>query len=179
MQITTTPIPDLCVIDPAVFHDARGYFFETFHVQRYQLPGAFPFVQDNEAKSDKGVLRGLHFQTGEHAQGKLVRVVKGAVYDVAVDLRKDSLTFGQYYGIVLSGENKKQLWVPRGFAHGYLVLEDDTIFSYKCDNFYHKAAEGGVRYDDPSIDIEWPLDGLTPLISEKDRELGTLDTLSL
>ncbi len=132
MIITKTEFEGLWIIDPSVFVDDRGYFFETFNLHRYQLPGAMPFVQDNEAKSNKGVLRGLHFQTGDHAQGKLVRVVRGAVYDVAVDIRSRSETYGMSFGIVLSEENKRQLWVPRGFAHGYLVLEDDTVFSYKC-----------------------------------------------
>jgi dTDP-4-dehydrorhamnose 3,5-epimerase len=179
MNITRTEIEDLWIIDPNLFPDSRGYFFETFNDQRYQLPGASAFVQDNEAKSDKGVLRGLHFQTGEFAQGKLVRVVIGAVYDVAVDLRPRSDTFGQSFGAVLSGENKKQLWVPRGFAHGYLVLENDTIFSYKCDNYYHKAAEGGIRYDDSELSISWPTLDVPYLISEKDLLLGSMGNLRL
>lgn len=179
MTITKTEIEGLVILDPNVYADERGYFLETFHVQRYQLPGAFPFVQDNEAKSDRGVLRGLHFQHGDHAQGKLVRVVTGAVYDVAVDLRPDSDTYGMSYGIVLSGENKRQFWVPRGFAHGYLVLEDNTIFSYKCDNFYHKAAEGGIRYDDPDLAIAWPVVDRPLVIAAKDLDLGTLAGLAL
>lgn len=179
MTITKTEIEGLWIIDPGVFKDERGYFFETFHDQHYQLPGAFPFVQDNEAKSDKGVLRGLHFQQGEHAQGKLVRVVTGSVYDVAVDIRPGSATFGQSYGVILSGENKRQLWVPRGFAHGYLVLEDHTIFSYKCDNYYHKAAEQGIRYDDPDLDISWPNVDSPLVISEKDLRLGPLTALGI
>jgi dTDP-4-dehydrorhamnose 3,5-epimerase len=179
MTITPTDIADLVVIEPNVFKDDRGYFVETFNLNRYALPAAHPFVQDNEAKSDKGVLRGLHFQLGDHAQGKLVRVVKGAVYDVAVDLRADSSTYGIPYGIVLSGENKRQLWVPRGFAHGYLVLENDTIFSYKCDNFYNKNAEGGIRYDDPELAINWPDVGVPFIVSAKDLALGYLASLSL
>lgn len=179
MIITKTEIEGLWIIDPGVFKDERGYFFETYHVQRYQLPGAFPFVQDNEAKSDKGVLRGLHFQQGEHAQGKLVRVVTGSVYDVAVDIRPGSATFGMSYGVVLSGENKRQLWVPRGFAHGYLVLTDHTIFSYKCDNYYHKAAEQGIRYDDPDLNISWPVVDRPLVISEKDLNLGPLTALGV
>ena len=174
MIITKTEFEGLWIIDPSVFVDDRGYFFETFNHHRYQLPGVMPFVQDNEAKSNKGVLRGLHFQTGEHAQGKLVRVVKGAVYDVAVDIRSRSETYGMSFGIVLSGENKKQLWVPRGFAHGYLVLEDDTVFSYKCDNYYNKSAERGIRYDDPDLSISWPTVDVPFLISEKDLVLGSL-----
>ena len=177
MTITKTAIEGLVIIDPGVYTDERGYFFETYHNQRYDLPGASPFVQDNEAKSNKGVLRGLHFQQGDYAQGKLVRVVTGAVYDVAVDIRKGSPTFGQSFGLILSGENKRQLWVPRGFAHGYLVLEDNTIFSYKCDNYYHKPSEQGIRYDDPDISISWPDMDLPLVISEKDLQLGTLADL--
>jgi dTDP-4-dehydrorhamnose 3,5-epimerase len=177
MTITKTEIEGLLIIDPGIYTDERGYFFETYHSQRYQLPGAHPFVQDNEAKSNRDVLRGLHFQHGDQAQGKLVRVVTGAVYDVAVDIRKDSPTFGKSYGLILSGENKRQLWVPRGFAHGYLVLQDDTIFSYKCDNFYHKHAEGGIRYDDPDLAISWPAIDTPFIISEKDLGLGSFADL--
>lgn len=176
---TTTDIEGLLIIEPSVFLDARGYFCETFHNDRYNLPNAFPFVQDNEAKSSKGVLRGLHFQHGAHAQGKLVRVVTGAVYDVAVDLRPGSPTFGKSFGVILSGENKKQFWVPRGFAHGYLVLEDDTIFSYKCDNYYHKDSEGGLKYDDPALKISWPSMDLPFIVSEKDRHLPSLENLKV
>lgn len=179
MKILTTEIDGLLVIEPSVFIDARGYFFETFNVQQYQLPYAHPFVQDNEAKSDKGVLRGLHFQKGDDAQGKLVRVVKGSVYDVAIDIRPDSTSYGLWYGIELSSDNKKQLWIPRGFAHGYLVLEDDTIFSYKCDNYYNKSAEGGLRYDDDELSINWPALGMPYIISEKDLALGSLAELAL
>ncbi len=179
MLVHPTEIEDLCIIEPSIFADERGYFFETYHQDRYQLPASFPFVQDNEAKSDKGVLRGLHFQTEDHAQGKLVRVVKGSVYDVAVDLRSRSETFGMSFGIVLSGENKKQLWIPRGFAHGYLVLEDDTIFSYKCDNYYHQPAERGIRYDDPDLSVAWPVLDVPFLISAKDLSLGTLSELDI
>ncbi len=179
MKIIPTEIDGLLVIEPVVFNDHRGYFMETFNEQRYSLPYANNFVQDNEAKSDKGVLRGLHFQTGDHAQGKLVRVVLGSVYDVAVDLRSGSETFGKAFGIELSGENNKQLWVPRGFAHGYLVLEDDTIFSYKCDNYYHKGSESGIRFNDPDIDIQWPDTGSAYLISDKDLHLGSLADIRL
>lgn len=169
-----TGIEGLLVIEPSVFEDERGYFFELYNASRYELPDAHPFVQDNEAKSNKGVLRGLHFQKGFHAQGKLVRVVTGSVYDIAVDIRPDSATYGSWYGIVLSGTNKKQFWVPRGFAHGYLVLEDNTIFSYKCDNYYHKEAEGGIRYDDPELSISWPALDVPFVVSEKDLALGSL-----
>ncbi len=178
MKVINTEIEGLLIIEPSVFADERGYFFELYNATRYQLPHAHPFVQDNEAKSGKGVLRGLHFQKGDHAQGKLVRVVTGSVYDVAVDIRTDSDTFGMWYGVLLSGENKKQFWVPRGFAHGYLVLEDDTIFSYKCDNFYNKSAEGGIRYDDPALTISWPETGEKFIVSEKDLILGSITDLT-
>lgn len=179
MKTLNTEIDGLLVIEPNVYADDRGYFFELYHLTRYQLPDSYPFVQDNEAKSNKGVLRGLHFQTGIHAQGKLVRVVTGSAYDVAVDIRPESDTYGKWYGILLSGENKKQFWIPRGFAHGYLVLEDDTIFSYKCDNFYHKFAEHGIRYDDPELTISWPDVGIPFIVSEKDLALGSLSDLSV
>ena len=179
MTTSTTDIEGLLIIEPPVFRDERGYFCETWQSQRYALPGGHAFVQDNEAKSSKGVLRGLHFQRGQHAQGKLVRVVQGAVYDVAVDLRKDSKTFGQSFGLTLTGDNKKQFWIPRGFAHGYLVLEDDTIFSYKCDNFYEKSAEGGLSYNDPALGIEWPELDVPYLVSEKDRQLPSLANIEL
>ena len=179
MKIDITDIEGLRIIEPRVFADDRGYFQETYNALRYELPHAFPFVQDNEAKSNKGVLRGLHFQEGVYAQGKLVRVVTGAVYDVAVDIRPDSATYGKWFGVTLSGENKKQLWVPRGFAHGYLVLEDNTIFSYKCDNYYRQESENGIRYDDPDLSIQWPMDPNSFVISEKDKILGSLKDLKL
>lgn len=178
MKITNTELEGLVVVEPPVFVDSRGYFFEVYNVRRFQLPHAKEFVQDNEAKSDKGVLRGLHFQDGEFAQGKLVRVVRGSVYDVAVDIRPDSETYGLWYGILLSGDNKKQLWIPRGFAHGYLVLENDTIFTYKCDNYYHKEAENGIRYDDPELSISWPEIDVPFIISEKDLALSSLSSLT-
>lgn len=179
MKTSNIEIDGLVVLEPIVHADERGYFFEFYHATRYQLPYVQAFVQDNEAKSDKGVLRGLHFQTDLYAQGKLVRVVKGAVYDVAVDVRPESSTFGKWFGILLSGENKKQFWIPRGFAHGYLVLEDDTIFSYKCDNYYHKFAEKGIRYDDPELTISWPSVDKPYIVSEKDLALGSLSDLKL
>lgn len=174
MKVIPTPIPDLLLLEPVVFRDERGYFVETYNASKFQLPAAFPFVQDNEAQSEKGILRGLHYQTGEHAQGKLVRVVSGAVFDVAVDLRRDSPAFGQWFGAILSGENKRQLWIPRGFAHGYLCLEAGTIFTYKCDNFYHREAEGGVRFDDTTLAIKWPELEIPYLLSPKDLALPEL-----
>jgi len=179
MNIIETEIQGLVIIEPDVFKDSRGYFQETYVTTKFRLPGAPIIVQDNEAKSDMGVLRGLHFQKGEAAQGKLVRVVTGAVYDVAVDIRPDSETFGISYGVLLTGENKKQLWIPRGFAHGYLVLENETIFSYKCDNYYNKAAEGGIRFDDPDLSISWPTVNVPYLISDKDLALGSLQAITV
>ncbi|HUR30108.1 MAG TPA: dTDP-4-dehydrorhamnose 3,5-epimerase, partial [Saprospiraceae bacterium] len=179
MKISATGIEGLLIIEPHVFEDDRGYFFETFNKQRYELPYAQEFVQDNEAKSNKGVLRGLHLQQGEYAQGKLVRVVHGSVFDVAVDVRPSSDSYGQWFGIELSGGNKKQLWVPRGFAHGYLVLEDNTIFSYKCDNYYNQLAEQGIRYDDQQLKINWPDVGVPYIVSNKDLLLGTLADIAL
>ena len=172
MTVVETTIQDVIVLEPAVYGDDRGYFFESYNTSK--MPSAISereWVQDNESKSTKGVLRGLHYQCGEHAQAKLVRVIAGEVYDVAIDLRKDSSTYGQYHAEILSGENKKQMYVPRGFAHGFLVLSDEAIFSYKCDNYYHKASEGGILYSDPRIDIKWPIDLVEILISEKDSSL--------
>ena len=176
MIVEKTSIEGCYIIIPRVFSDDRGYFAETFNEKTFQdKTGISPkFVQDNQSKSSTGVLRGLHFQTGAHAQAKLVRVIKGAVLDLCVDLRPDSNTFGDYVSVVLTGENFKQLYVPRGFAHGFLVLEDDTIFSYKCDNFYNKESEGGIIYNDPDINIDWGKPGNQLILSDKDRELPTL-----
>jgi len=175
MPFSTTPIPDLLVFEPAVFRDERGYFFESYNQQVWAAEGVnTAFVQDNQARSTKGVLRGLHYQTGEMAQAKLVRVIEGEVLDVAVDLREHSPTFGQWFSIRLSAENKRQLLVPRGFAHGYLVLSETAEFAYKCDNFYSKAHEGGVRFDDPFLGIDWEFDLSQVLVSEKDLALPEL-----
>lgn len=170
MEIITTPLNDCFIIKPTLFEDARGYFFESFNRQKFnQLTGMdIDFVQDNQAKSNYGILRGLHFQQGEHAQAKLVSVIKGKVIDVAVDMRPESTTYLQHIAIELSEQNHLQLFVPRGFAHGYSVLEDNTIFFYKCDNYYHKASEGGVIYNDPTLNIDWQLDTADMLLSEKD-----------
>ncbi|MCF8293394.1 MAG: dTDP-4-dehydrorhamnose 3,5-epimerase [Chitinophagaceae bacterium] len=170
MEIITTPLNDCFIIKPTLFEDARGYFFESFNRQKFnQLTGIdIDFVQDNQAKSNYGILRGLHFQQGEHAQAKLVSVIKGKVIDVAVDMRPESSTYLQHIAIELSEQNHLQLFVPRGFAHGYSVLEDNTIFFYKCDNYYHKASEGGVIYNDPTLNIDWQLDTADMLLSEKD-----------
>lgn len=172
MNIIQTGIKDLVVIEPKVFGDHRGYFTSPYIESAFnQLVGATHFVQDNESKSSKCVLRGLHFQLPPYDQAKLVRVISGAVIDVAVDLRKDSPDYSKHYSILLSGENKKQLFVPRGFAHGFVVLENDTIFSYKVDNIYAPEFESGIIWNDPDLSIDWQLNGITPLLSDKDKEL--------
>lgn len=169
MKITDLDIPGLLLIEPRVFADERGYFFESFNCDAFaQATGLnLDFVQDNESMSLRGVLRGLHFQLPPHGQGKLVRVVQGAVYDVAVDLRKSSPHFGQCCGVTLSAENKKQLYIPPGFAHGFAVLENNSIFSYKCTARYHKESEVCIKWNDPELNIQWPLQ--SPVISEKDQ----------
>ncbi len=172
MPFSTTPIDDLLVFEPKVWEDERGYFFESFNQNAFDDFGLnVNFVQDNQAKSTYGVLRGLHYQKAPYGQAKLVRVLQGKVLDVAVDIRKDSKTFGQHYTIILSAENKKQLFVPRGFAHGYVVLSETAEFFYKCDNFYNKSAEGGIRYDDERLNIDWNLDLNKAILSEKDTIL--------
>ena len=175
-----TKIKDLYIIEPKVFGDNRGYFMESYSKKDFFDAGlTMEFVQDNESKSKKGVLRGLHFQT-KHTQGKLVRVTEGAVYDVAVDLRKGSPTYGQWEGILLTSENKKQFYVPEGFAHGFLVVSDMAVFNYKCTDFYAPEYDGGVLWNDPDIGIEWPLDGIEEiLLSEKDKNQKTLKELDL
>ncbi len=177
MKVEETYLKGCFVITPKVFDDERGYFFETFNenVFKKETGVSVNFVQDNQSKSNKGVLRGLHFQTGEHAQAKLVRVIKGKVLDVCVDIRESSPTFGQHFSIVLDGEKHQQLFVPRGFAHGFVVLEDDTIFSYKCDNFYNKASESGIIYSDESLNIDWGFPEDELIISEKDKQLQPLN----
>ena len=175
MEIISTSIQDLIIIKPKVFEDNRGYFSETFRKDFWEKEEQpYTFLQDNEAKSDKNVLRGLHYQTGEFAQAKLVRVITGSVYDVVVDLRDDSPDYGKWFGIELSASNRFQLFVPRGFAHGYYVLEDNTIFSYKCDNYYHREAEGGIHFADPNLAIDWPFQNSEPIVSEKDHRLPYL-----
>lgn len=163
-------ISGLYEIIPTVHRDDRGYFTETYNKRDFEeLELTMEFVQDNQSKSSKGVLRGLHYQK-EHPQGKLVRVLSGEVFDVAVDLRKDSETFGLWYGVCLSGENMKQFYIPEGFAHGFLVLSDEAVFAYKCTDFYHPGDEGGLRWNDPEIGVEWPVTGdMEILLSEKDK----------
>lgn len=179
MRLIETKLKDCFVIEPNVFADDRGYFFESYNEEKFNkaLGQNINFVQDNESFSSKGVLRGLHFQKGEFAQAKLVRVIKGEVLDVAIDLRPDSPSFGKYESVVLTGENKKQFFVPRGFAHGFVVLSDTAIFSYKCDNFYNKESEGGLIFNDKTLNIDWKLPESECLLSEKDKILPTFETL--
>lgn len=170
-----TGIEGLCIIEPIVFEDNRGYFMETYNFKDFKEAGLdMIFVQDNQSKSKKGVLRGLHFQY-KHPQGKLVRVTKGQVFDVAVDLRKNSKTYGKWYGVILSEENKRQFYIPEGFAHGFLVLSEEAEFVYKCTDYYHPEDEGGIIWNDPDINIDWPLDKIEEVIlSEKDKKWKTL-----
>lgn len=170
-----TAIEGVYIIEPTVFGDERGYFMETYHAEEFKKAGLdMIFVQDNQSKSKKGVLRGLHFQYTK-PQGKLVRAIKGEVFDVAVDLRKDSKTYGKWEGVVLSEENKKQFYVPEGFAHGFLVLSDEAEFTYKCTDFYDGEDEGGILWDDPEIGIKWPIEDIDEIVlSEKDRQWKNL-----
>jgi dTDP-4-dehydrorhamnose 3,5-epimerase len=175
MKVVTTSIEGLVAIEPTIFEDARGYFMESFKqswIDEHVAP--IQFIQDNESKSSRGVLRGLHFQEGEFAQAKLVRVLQGEVLDVAVDLRPDSPTFGKYETIILSEANKKQFFIPRGFAHGFVVLSESAVFAYKVDNVYSKAHEGGILYNDPALGIDWQIPSSEILLSEKDAILPTL-----
>ena len=168
MEIEKTHIEGLVIVKPNVFPDSRGYFFESFNKEKFKNMGLnASFVQDNISKSSKNVLRGLHFQNPPYAQGKLVHVLRGAVLDVAVDIRKDSATYGQHYCIELSEENKLQFYIPEGFAHGFLTLEDDTIFSYKCTQLYNKESEGSIKWDDPDLGINWQSNN--PIVSPKDQ----------
>ena len=177
MKLTLTPIKDLVVIEPKVFGDERGYFYEAYNKNTFHELGLdYDFVQDNQSFSRKGVLRGLHFQK-QFPQAKLVRVIEGEVFDVAVDLRKDSATFGKWYGVTLSGENKKMFMIPRGFAHGFLVLSETAVFSYKCDDFYHPNDEGGIIYNDPNIGIEWPEIDCELVLSDKDKKHPSLEKI--
>jgi dTDP-4-dehydrorhamnose 3,5-epimerase len=170
-----TKVKDIYIIEPTVFGDNRGFFMETYHYNEFKKAGlGMNFVQDNHSKSKKGVLRGLHFQKN-HPQSKLVRVIKGAVYDVAVDVRKGSPTFGKWFGIELTETNKKAFYVPEGFAHGFITLEDETEFVYKCTDYYYPEDEGGLIWNDPNLNISWPID--TPILSEKDKKWPTLEEL--
>ena len=173
-----TEIPGVIIIEPTVFGDSRGYFMETYQAEEFAaagIPG--PFVQDNQSKSTRGVLRGLHFQK-RHQQAKLVRAISGQIFDVAVDLRRGSATYGRWVGVVLSAENRRQLYIPRGFAHGFQVLSEQAVFAYKCGDVYHPEDEGGLRYDDADIGIVWPGQD-TPILSEKDQNWPALRALGI
>ena len=178
MKITTTAIEGVVILEPEVFGDERGYFFESFSQREFEEKVCkTTFVQDNESSSRYGVLRGLHFQKPPHAQAKLVRVVKGKVLDIAVDIRKGSPTFGHHVSIELSGENKRQLFIPRGFAHGFAVLSDEVVFQYKCDNYYVPHSEGGILWNDPALGIDWKLPAEDVILSEKDKKNVLLNEL--
>ena len=176
MKIIKTPIEELLVIEPNVFSDERGHFFESWSRESFNDKGLeLDFVQDNQSLSCKGALRGLHFQNPPYAQGKLARVISGSVLDVAVDIRKKSATYGKHFSIVLSGENKKSIWLPPGFAHGFITLEDDTIFTYKCTGVYNKQSEGAIIWNDKDLNIDWGID--SPNVSEKDAIAPTFSNL--
>jgi dTDP-4-dehydrorhamnose 3,5-epimerase len=179
MKIARTPLKGCIVIEPDVYLDNRGYFMEAYKKKTLDAALGYEvhFTQDNQTSSSRGVLRGLHFQKGNYAQAKLVRVIQGAVLDVAVDLRLESTTYGQYFSIELSSENKKQLFIPRGFAHGFVVLTATAVFSYKCDNYYNKASESGIIYNDPTLNIDWELPAEQLLLSEKDLQLPQFKSL--
>ena len=181
MKFSRTQIPDVILCKPNVFKDTRGYFIETYKKESLEefLGTELNFCQDNESNSSKGVLRGLHYQLPPFAQAKLVRVIKGAVLDIAVDIRKDSPTFGKHIAVELNEENKFQLFIPKGFAHGYLVLSDEAIFNYKVDNYYNAASEAGIIYNDTALGIDWNMHVAHPIISEKDKIQPTLDKAQL
>ena len=177
MKVTETKLKGCFILEPTIFNDERGYFFESFNSNNYNkaIGQKIIFVQDNQSYSSKGVIRAIHYQTGEHAQAKLVRVLSGKVLDVAVDLRQDSPTFGQHVALELSAENKKQLFIPRGFGHGFSVLSESAEFFYKCDNFYNKDSEGGIIYNDSGLNIDWQLSSNEIIVSAKDLELPILE----
>ncbi|MCG2459131.1 dTDP-4-dehydrorhamnose 3,5-epimerase [Flavobacteriaceae bacterium F89] len=179
MKVIETDLKGCCLIEPTIFKDNRGVFFESYNHSKFEdaLGQRVDFVQDNHSVSHKGVLRGLHFQTGKHAQAKLVRVAQGKALDVVVDFRANSATFGQHFKMILSESNAKLLFVPKGMAHGFLALEDNTVFLYKCDAYYHKESEGGIIYNDPELGIDWeyPLDQV--LLSQKDLELPSFKSV--
>ncbi len=179
MQLSTTPIQGLAIIESPIWRDERGYFIETYNEKKIKEHGiAARFVQDNLSYSQKGVLRGLHAQGGDQAQGKLVRVLQGKVWDVAVDIRKNSATYGQHFSIVLDAESGRSFWIPPGFLHGFLTLEDHTLFAYKVTGFYDKAGELGVKWDDPDLAIDWPVSDLSLIVSEKDEQLPYLGEIT-
>ena len=181
MTILPTILPGCFIIENKIFGDDRGYFFESFNQQTFTAATGIttPFVQDNQSYSGFGVLRGLHYQTGEYAQAKLVRVLHGKVLDVAVDIRKGSATFGQHITVELSDDNKRQLYIPRGFAHGFVVISPTASFFYKCDNVYHKSSEGGIMYNDEMLNIDWQIPGESMILSEKDKMNATFSAYQL
>lgn len=175
MKITKTALDGVVIIEPQVFEDARGYFFESWNKAKMEEAGLnYDFIQDNQSKSCYGTIRGIHFQKGEFSQAKLVRVLQGTVLDVAVDLRKDSKTFGQHVAVELSAENNRQLMIPRGFGHGFSVLTPTAVFAYKCDNVYNRASEAGIRFDDPALGIDWKVKPEEAVLSDKDKILPFL-----
>lgn len=178
MRVEQTKLKDCLLIHDTVFDDERGYFFESFNKQRFQKETGLDvnFVQDNQSRSTRGVLRGLHFQTGEWAQAKLVRVLRGEVLDVAVDIRRSSPTFGQHISVLLTEDSRSQFFIPRGFAHGFVVLSHTADFFYKCDNYYNKASEGGIIYNDAEINIDWHMNKSDLIVSPKDAELPLLSS---
>ena len=177
MNFISTKLEGCYILEPKIINDDRGYFMESFNEKTFQngVNQAVRFVQDNQSFSSKGVLRGLHYQSGEHAQAKLVRVLQGEVLDIAVDIRPDSETFGESVSVLLSSENQRQFFVPRGFAHGFLVLSETAAFFYKCDNFYNKESEGGIIYNDKTLNIDWQFNESELIISEKDQHLPSLE----
>jgi len=176
MNIIKTDFPGLMIIEPKIYGDSRGYFFESFNEKVMADAGIQTvFRQDNQSFSKYGVIRGLHFQRNPYSQTKLIHAIEGTIYDVALDLRKGSPTFGKWFGVELSAENKRQLYIPQGFAHGFSVMSEQTVILYKCDNFYHPQSEGGVLYNDPALDIDWKVDAAGATISDKDKILPTLD----
>ncbi|NHM06143.1 dTDP-4-dehydrorhamnose 3,5-epimerase [Flavobacterium sp. CYK-4] len=177
MNFNAFPLEGCYCIEPLIFDDNRGYFMESFNEKTFaeKTGQSIHFVQDNQSFSSKGVLRGLHYQVGEHAQSKLIRVLSGEILDIAVDIRPGSVTFGEYVSIVLSAQNQKQFFIPKGFAHGFLVLSETATIFYKCDNFYNKASEGGIIYNDPKLNIDWQLPDTELILSEKDAILPTLE----
>jgi dTDP-4-dehydrorhamnose 3,5-epimerase len=180
MNKIETGLPGLVIIEPKVFEDDRGYFFESYHEGKlFQQGITTKFIQDNQSKSSHGVIRGLHYQLNPFAQTKLVRVLEGVIYDIAVDIRKGSPTFGQSFGIELSADNKKQLYIPQGFAHGFSVLSDTAVVFYKCDNLYNPGCEGGILFNDPDLGIDWKLDPSKAILSPKDKALPLLKNVNI
>ncbi len=180
MIVKETTLKGCYIIEPAIHKDDRGYFFESFHKEKFEkaINEKIRFVQDNQSRSKRGVLRGIHFQKGEYAQAKLVRVLHGEVLDVVVDLRRDSKTFGQHEAVILSASNKKQLFVPKGFGHGFITLSETSEFAYKCDQYYHKESESGIIYNDPTLGIDWRLPESEIIVTQKDKELPSFKALT-